>query len=232
MGIPIKKIIHYHDYIKTYSYLEFNLNEVYDFPYVAGEYQSLVPKEAKINSKNSKTYLSSLFNQASLSKIVCDSGQKSICYVQLRPGYWLNKILIEPDEIVIDLYYGGNKSLIYSFYNPTLSNTITLTLSLEEDIQNIYSKITSDPKDPVWRQYFIKLAFNDLKKTPPLKQFQELMTVKQIAEYLQVEEKTINNWTSDGKIPHKKVGRLPRYNKSEIDNWMKVGTKKMKKRKI
>ena len=44
------------------------------------------------------------------------------------------------------------------------------------------------------------------------------MTVEQVADYLQVKKKTIQNWTSLVKIPVCYISGIARYKKSEIDN--------------
>jgi excisionase family DNA binding protein len=49
------------------------------------------------------------------------------------------------------------------------------------------------------------------------------MTVAQAARYLSVEEKTIRNWTSEGKIPFKKLGSSVRYQKKELDEALQKG---------
>ena len=54
------------------------------------------------------------------------------------------------------------------------------------------------------------------------------MTAEQIAEYVQVEVKTIRKWTSDGRIPHSKLGSAVRYRKDEIDTAIKEGSLKAK----
>ncbi len=56
--------------------------------------------------------------------------------------------------------------------------------------------------------------------TPPKKEYPENMTAVQAADYLQVEEKTFRNWTSQGKIPSVKISGIVRYKKSEIDKVM------------
>jgi excisionase family DNA binding protein len=53
------------------------------------------------------------------------------------------------------------------------------------------------------------------------------MTAVQAADYLQVEEKTIRNWTSQGRIPSASIGGAVRYKKSDID---KLLVKKKKSR--
>ncbi len=48
-------------------------------------------------------------------------------------------LFIEPDSLVVDLYYGKD-TLIYGFFNPSDYKTITITAKVSEDIQNVFSK--------------------------------------------------------------------------------------------
>jgi excisionase family DNA binding protein len=50
----------------------------------------------------------------------------------------------------------------------------------------------------------------------------ENMTAKEVAKYVNVGEKTIRNWTSEGKIPFVKLGSAVRYPKTRIDSWQKT----------
>jgi excisionase family DNA binding protein len=47
-----------------------------------------------------------------------------------------------------------------------------------------------------------------------------LMTVKQVAEYLQLKESTIYAWAQDGKIPAIKIGRTWRFRQMDLDTWL------------
>ena len=47
------------------------------------------------------------------------------------------------------------------------------------------------------------------------------MTMKELADYLKIAEKTAYRFASDKKIPGFKVGNAWRFRKSEIDNWIK-----------
>lgn len=49
----------------------------------------------------------------------------------------------------------------------------------------------------------------------------DIMTMKEVAEYLKLNEKTAYRLTSDGKLPAFKVGGSWRFRKSEIDDWTK-----------
>ena len=47
-----------------------------------------------------------------------------------------------------------------------------------------------------------------------------LLTVDQIAAYLQVKPSTIYQWTHEGYIPHVKLGNLVRFRVSQVDRWL------------
>lgn len=47
-----------------------------------------------------------------------------------------------------------------------------------------------------------------------------LMTVEQMAKYLQVDQYTIYVWARKGRMPAFKIGRFWRFRKEEIDKWL------------
>ena len=47
-----------------------------------------------------------------------------------------------------------------------------------------------------------------------------VLTVKQVAEYLQLKQSTVYTWAQEGKIPAVKVGRSWQFNQSEIERWI------------
>lgn len=47
----------------------------------------------------------------------------------------------------------------------------------------------------------------------------DIMTMREVAEYLKINEKTAYKLAADGKIPGFKVGGAWRFRKSEIDKW-------------
>lgn len=49
----------------------------------------------------------------------------------------------------------------------------------------------------------------------------DIMTMKEVADYLKLNEKTAYRLTSEGKLPAFKVGGSWRFQKSEIDQWIK-----------
>jgi len=51
----------------------------------------------------------------------------------------------------------------------------------------------------------------------------DLMTVEELAEYLRVKTSTVYDWAKNGKIPAAKIGRLWRFDRGEVENWVKNG---------
>ncbi len=49
---------------------------------------------------------------------------------------------------------------------------------------------------------------------------QKLLTVEEIADYLQVRPSTIYQWTHQGFIPHVKLGNRVRFRLSQVDRWI------------
>lgn len=49
---------------------------------------------------------------------------------------------------------------------------------------------------------------------------EEYLTAKQVAEYLQVKPLTIYQWAREEKIPAIKIGRIWRFKKEAIDNFL------------
>jgi PTS system nitrogen regulatory IIA component len=48
----------------------------------------------------------------------------------------------------------------------------------------------------------------------------QLMSIKELAEYLKVNVTTIYLWSQRGQIPAMKVGNLWRYRRSDIEDWL------------
>ena len=49
----------------------------------------------------------------------------------------------------------------------------------------------------------------------------DMMTIRELASYLKMAEKTLYRLASEGKLPGFKVGAAWRFGKSEIDKWNK-----------
>jgi excisionase family DNA binding protein len=49
------------------------------------------------------------------------------------------------------------------------------------------------------------------------------MTVEEVTQYLSVTRDTLYRWLRDGRVPGHRVGRTWRFDKSELDEWVKSG---------
>jgi len=49
---------------------------------------------------------------------------------------------------------------------------------------------------------------------------EKLLTVEQVADYLQVKPSTIYQWTHLGFIPHVKLGNRIRFGVSQVEKWL------------
>jgi len=54
----------------------------------------------------------------------------------------------------------------------------------------------------------------------------EIMTTKELAEYLRLHQITICKFAAQGTIPAIRVGRVWRFNKEAIDKWISEGQRK------
>ena len=57
----------------------------------------------------------------------------------------------------------------------------------------------------------------------------DIMTIKEVAEYLKLKEKTAYRLAAEGKIPGFKVGGAWRFKRGEIDTWIEAQSNTGKK---
>jgi PTS system nitrogen regulatory IIA component len=50
---------------------------------------------------------------------------------------------------------------------------------------------------------------------------EQLMSVRELADYLRVNISTVYIWSQRGQIPALKMGKMWRYRRSEIDQWLR-----------
>jgi excisionase family DNA binding protein len=55
---------------------------------------------------------------------------------------------------------------------------------------------------------------------------QPLMTIKDVAEYMQLAEQTIQRYVLKKEIPFHKVGKVIRFRFSEVEQWINEGRRK------
>jgi excisionase family DNA binding protein len=55
------------------------------------------------------------------------------------------------------------------------------------------------------------------------------LSVEEISGYLGVKRDTVYKWISEKKMPAHKIGRLWKFKKDEVDNWVRGGGTKVEK---
>lgn len=233
MPYKLNKIILQREWNWGYETFYYDLNTEIDFPYVAGKLNQLVP-EVSSHIKKHRPDIDDfpLFNESGLTKLTPEVGPKGIYYLELRPGYKLKQLIVEPEDVVVDIYIGDEERLIYSFYNPTRKNNIIITAASEKDKDNVHAKLKSDLSDIVWRKYFIKCAMIDLEKffsnLPAHKEGlkeKSILTAEEAAKYLRTSKKNVQNLASQGKIKKVKGGK---YRLEDLDSYLNGAPKKKK----
>ncbi len=169
-----------------------------------------------------------LFNESGLTKLIPEVGPKGIYYLELKPGHKLKQLVVEPEDVVVDIYFGREDTLIYSFYNPTRRKSIAITAAIEKDTEDVYSQIKTEPKDLIMRQYYIKRALQSssesVKEKIKVQKFtKEILTADEAAIYSRMKKKTLQNYASEGKIKSLKGGK---YRRTDLDEYLEQKKKK------
>jgi len=58
-----------------------------------------------------------------------------------------------------------------------------------------------------------------------------LLDVEELAKYLKLQKQTIYNWLNQGKISGIKIGGVWRFDRGEIDQWLRAQSRKAKSTK-
>ncbi|MBT8378233.1 MAG: helix-turn-helix domain-containing protein, partial [Ignavibacteria bacterium] len=119
-------------------------------------------------------------------------------------------------------------TLIYSFYNPTRRNSISITAAIEKDTEGVYSQIKAEPNDLIWRHYFVQRALLSNQKNDSIakqseKFDKEILTADEAANYSRMQKKTLQNYASKRKIKSLKGGKFRR---KDLDEFLEQKKKK------
>jgi len=218
MPLKLSEILAHVDWGAFHGELRLKYNEPIDSPYGFAPLAQIIPPPERLES--SEEIKHPLFGASGSFKVVPEIGIHGLYLLRLRPHYRLRNLIVEPAEVVVDLHANANESITYTFYNPTRRSSIVVSGHLAEDIEGFYRKLTSYPDDAIWRQSLVlrSMAQSESGEPGPLAvSYPSLMTAEQLADYLQVAEKTIRKWTSENKIPHSNLGGAVRYRKEQID---------------
>jgi len=218
MPLRLSEIIVHVDWESSHGELRLKYNEQIDSPYGFAPLAQIIPPPERLES--SEEIKQPFFGPSGSFKVVPEIGNHGLYMIRLRPHYRLRSLIVEPEEVVVDLHANANESITYTFYNPTRRSSIVVSGHLAEDIEGFYRKLTAYPDDAIWRQSLVRRSFAlpEGTETGALADpYPSMMTAEQLADYLQVAEKTVRKWTSENKIPHSNLGGAVRFRKEQID---------------
>jgi excisionase family DNA binding protein len=232
----VKKTIIYYDLINSSEKLVLETLGSIEMPYLAGELRDIRYKDPNWTytegdltdgyiqtiGEESEEYKSSIFNENGLLSLVMAVDKHTLIYIQVRPNHCLGDLIISPDSIIPDIHYSSENKLLYSFYNLSFHGSVNIKAKLLPDVNDYYNKLKKAPEDMAWRNYIIKKSLAESNSTvnpEKTEVISDKMNVSEAAEVLGIAVKTLRNWTSAGKIPYTKVGRLVRYSRKAIEKY-------------
>jgi excisionase family DNA binding protein len=220
---------------KQYEHYEVNAKTSFESPYLAGEYRSFISKEAATaNELKLKTFDEPLINKSNAFKKTIKIGKEGLYFLEIRFGYIIANLIVHPDDVIVDIYFGIDDTLIYSFYNLSDQDLIEVVAKIIPDDEETPKKLRTDPTDIYWRNYFIRRARNILteanvpKKVAKVKEH-EILTAQEAADYLRISKKSLQNYVSQGKVVSLRSGK---FRKKDLDSYLeskKDSRKKLKK---
>lgn len=233
MSFSVREILVMYDRGSSHDFEHYAYKEPFDAPYAVGEFQDFIPTYKRKLVEHGKIE-APLFNTAGRTMIPVAVGKWGMFYFKLRPMHLLTEIFVDPENIDVSLYFDDD-SLIYAFYNNTRRPTFNVSARIGEDVEEVFAKLKSDPKNELLYKLYVRKAFaKSSRLNEEMSKAESVMTAEQLTQYAKVGLQTIRNMTSNGKIPFVKFGRAVRYRKDEVDEWMKahrVGRAKLLQRK-
>ena len=220
MSVRVNKIFVDYDLVEKHNQVSYAHKEDVELVDLVTRFSA---PDQLLDARETKT---PIFNRSGDATIVRPIGPYGVYYLYLRPLYALSRIVVEPDDVFVDVTRVKDQ-LVYCFYNGTRRESISITATISEDIEGVARELSTGLNDASWRQYFIRKVLTKPGASSidqPPGAYPDIMTAARAARYLSVEEKTIRNWTSEGKIPYKKLGSSVRYVRAELDAALEAGT--------
>jgi len=107
----------------------------------------LIPEQIVEQYKGTHKLVNCSFvNEAGIGSINCNIGKNGLFHLILPEGKIIDQLILSKSEIDLNIYF-SEKSLLYSFYNPTEVETLFLDIKIADDERKVYHTIKSNPKD-------------------------------------------------------------------------------------
>lgn len=231
MSFSVQNFIYIQELENGKKFAKYEIKNDYfiEIPYVVGDLQSFLD-DKETGYKTRLTIVNKpFFNNAGIAKLKINNFSNGIYFIELREKYKISSLIIQPEEIDVDIYYNPSNRLIYSFYNNTKNDNITITVKIEIDKDDIVTKIKNSPRDIHLRKYFINITkegYGIPIKEKPTVDNKSILTAEEAAKYLRIGKRTLQNYVSQGKIKALKGGK---FSKEDLDKYLGIGSKKWKK---
>ncbi len=199
-----------------------DFNGIIEFPLVTGKIENMITEDIlKSGSFEVKTrpLKTTLLNTAGIMKNIIKVGSEGFYFLELPPNKVLDQVVVMPEDVIFDIYC-NNRSLLYSFYSPE-EDTISITAKVIDDDEGIKNELLANLGDIPLRQYYIKRSLASTKEGLVKERFiPDVMDVEKAAGYLGISKQTLYNWASNGKIKSRHAGRLLRFKKDDLNNFL------------
>ena len=157
MSPKLKKLHWIIDQPPTHLKLVMNWNEEQPTAFLCNEILTAIKPADNIQEELVET---PLFDKNNLAKMIEEIGYKGHLLIILRPRYKLERIIVEPDEVIIDVHTYGEK-LVYSFYNPTKRQSISIAAKISEDIWRYIKTTQGTTKKSIFVRFYQSLKTPD-----------------------------------------------------------------------
>lgn len=153
MSIRLSVVLFHIDWGGSFGEIRMRYEKPVESPFDLASLSEAIPPPEHLVSESVAS--NPFFSKSGVLNVVPDVGRGGLYLIRMRPHYRLKGLLVEPDEIVVDLYANRDESITYSFYNPTRRSSFVVKGQLAEDVDGFYRKLTSYPNDPVWRHSLV-----------------------------------------------------------------------------
>jgi predicted DNA-binding transcriptional regulator AlpA len=214
-----RTIIFEQDYCEQIHRQIIRIKPDFEIPFQVGYFSEIVPSDKIIDGKFKKLS-SPAFNKAGLLRQTVNVGYKGQYYLEIRPKHCLADIIVDPSDVELNLLVNKTSFLYQLINHSETRKSISISGRLKKDDEDFYSRVCENLDDLGWRKFFLEKMLIENRYLSEFDQYPKYMKANQVASLIQVSEKTIRNWTSLGKIPHKQINGAVRYIKTDIEKWI------------
>jgi len=112
MPIKLTKILIHIDWDTSHGELRMRYDKPIDSPYDLASLSRTIPRPDYLESDH--VIRDSFFSRTGTFKVIPEVGRSGLYPLLLRPNYRLKNLIVDPEEIVVDVYANANESITCS----------------------------------------------------------------------------------------------------------------------